>query len=430
MHDVHITPVREISPDWVAQVTQGRVHPPVKPALDLTWDSRKVKPGSAFIALPGTKVHGREFAQAALQAGAAFVLTDQAHPGAVQVADPARALLELGHALRKEFSGTVVGVGGSSGKTTTKEAIAQGLGWPAPEGNLNNAPGLAQFFFRLQPHAPGAVVELGIDRLGEMAELCYLAEPHLGVLTTLGAEHLEGLGTLENVIREETGLLASSPVRLASTQAAELVNLPGLKTYGIEAGDFRATDLELSLDSTRFRFNGERVYLPYPGFGPLLGALAALAVAELVGVALDPVIERLARLQLPFGRMERVHKGGLIFLNDAYNSNPLSVRAGLEFLSHLPGRKWLVLGEMRELGEESLAYHLEAARLAVSVSPDVVFVGKYAPAQAAKTGKVGLETLEEAKAYLKTHAQAGDLVYLKASRSIGLEQLLEGWDAQ
>jgi UDP-N-acetylmuramoyl-tripeptide--D-alanyl-D-alanine ligase len=85
---------------------------------------------------------------------------------------------------------------------------------------------------------------------------------------------------------------------------------------------------------------------------------------------------------------------------------------------------------MRELGEESLAYHLEAARLAASVSPDVVFVGKYAPAQAAETGKVGLETLEEAKAYLKTHAQAGDLVYLKASRSIGLEQLLEGWDAQ
>jgi UDP-N-acetylmuramoyl-tripeptide--D-alanyl-D-alanine ligase len=406
------------------------VHPPVKSALDLTWDSRKVRPGSAFVALPGARVHGREFAQAALQAGAAFVLTDQAHPGAVQVADPARALLELGRALREEFGGMVVGVGGSSGKTTTKEALAQGLGWPAPEGNLNNAPGLAQFFLHLEPRAPGAVVELGIDRLGEMAELCYLAEPHLGVLTTLGAEHLEGLGTLENVIREETRLLASSRLRLASTQAAELVNLPGLKTYGIEAGDFPATDLELGLDSTRFRFNQHPVHLPYPGFGPLLGALAALAVAELLGVELEPVIERLAHLRLPYGRMERLAKGGLIFLNDAYNSNPLSLRAGLEFLRHLPGRKWLVLGEMRELGEESLAYHLEAARLAASVSPDVVFVGKYAPAQAAETGKVGLETLEETKAYLKTHAQAGDLVYLKASRSIGLERLLEGWDAQ
>ncbi|WP_174719992.1 MULTISPECIES: UDP-N-acetylmuramoyl-tripeptide--D-alanyl-D-alanine ligase [unclassified Meiothermus] len=425
-----MTPVREVTPEWVAQVTQGTVHPPVRPALDLTWDSRTVRPGSAFIALPGARVHGREFAQAALQAGAAFVLTDQAHPGAVQVVDPARALLELGHALRQEFSGVVVGVGGSSGKTTTKEAIAQGLDWPKPEGNLNNAPGLAQFFFRLDPRSAGAVVELGIDRLGEMGELCYLAQPQLGVLTALGAEHLEGLGTLENVLREESRLLASSHVRLASTQAAELVSLPGLKTYGIEAGDFQATDLELSLDSTRFRFNGRRVHLPYPGFGPLLGALAALAVAELVGVALEPVIERLSRLKLPHGRMERQEKHGLTFLNDAYNANPLSLRAGLEFLRHLPGRKWLVLGEMRELGEESLAYHLEAARLATSVSPDVVFVGKFAAAQAAEAGGVGLETLEEAKAYLKAYVQAGDLVYLKASRSIGLERLLEGWDAQ
>lgn len=430
MHDVHVTPVREISPDWVARVTRGRVHPPVKPARDLTWDSRKVRPGSAFVALPGARVHGREFAQAALEAGAAFVMTDQAHPGAVQVADPAGALLELGRALREEFGGTVVGVGGSSGKTTTKEALAQGLGWPAPEGNLNNAPGLAQFFLHLAPQAPGAVVELGIDRLGEMGELCYLAQPHLGVLTTLGAEHLEGLGTLENVIREETRLLASSRLRLASTQAAALVDLPGFKTYGIEEGDFRATGLELSLDVTRFRFNQHLVRLPYPGFGPLLGALAALAVAELLGVELEPVIERLARLRLPYGRMERVEKAGVLFLNDAYNANPLSVRAGLEFLRRIPGRKWLVLGEMRELGQESLAYHLEAAQLAASVSPQVVFVGKYARTQAAETGRVGLETLEEARAYLKAHLRAGDLVYLKASRSIGFEKLLEGWDAE
>lgn len=430
MHDVYVEPVREVSPEWVARVTGGRVHPPVRPALDLTWDSRKVRPGAAFVALPGAKVHGRGFAQAALQAGAAFVLTDRAHPGAVEVTDPAQALLELGRALREEFSGTVVGVGGSSGKTTTKEALAQGLGWPAPQGNLNNAPGLAQFFFRLEPQAPGAVVELGIDRLGEMAELCYLARPHLGVLTTLGAEHLEGLGRLENAIREESQLLASSPVRLASTQAAELVDLPGLRTYGIEEGDFRATDLELGLDSTRFRFHGRAVHLPYPGFGPLLGALAALAVAELLGVELEPVIERLAGLRLPFGRMERLEKGGRIFLNDAYNSNPVSVRAGLESLRHLPGRKWLVLGEMRELGEESLAYHLEAARLATSVSPYTVFVGQYAPAQAAEAGGVGLETLEEARAYLKSHTQAGDLVYLKASRSVRLEGILEDWDEE
>lgn len=423
---VQIKGPRELQPQWVASLTGGKVHEGATVAHDLHWDSRKVAPGVAFFALPGAKTHGRAFGLQALQAGAAFVVSDQAHPGAVQVEKPERALLAVGRALRDRFSGTVLAVGGSSGKTTTKECLAQGLGWPAPEGNLNNAPGLARFFFHLE-EGEGAVVELGIDRLLEMAELTYLSRPDLAVLTSLGEEHLEGLGNLENVIREESWLLQVSPQRLASIQAAEMMRLPNLKTYGIGAGDFRAEGVEMNLGSTRFRFEGHPVTLPYPGVGPVMGALAALATTRMLGKPVDETIERLASLRLPPGRMQRLQFGGVDFIHDAYNSNPLSFRAGMEFLQTQPGRKWLVLGRMAELGEEALKHHLEAARLAASISPHLVFIGPFAPQQVALVGGTAVETLEDAAEYLAGQVRPGDLVYLKASRSVGLERLLELW---
>lgn len=423
---VQIKGPRELQPQWVASLTGGKVHEGATVAHDLHWDSRKVAPGVAFFALPGAKTHGRAFGLQALQAGAAFVVSDQAHPGAVQVEKPERALLAVGRALRDRFSGTVLAVGGSSGKTTTKECLAQGLGWPAPEGNLNNAPGLARFFFHLE-EGEGAVVELGIDRLLEMAELTYLSRPDLAVLTSLGEEHLEGLGNLENVIREESWLLQVSPQRLASIQAAEMMRLPNLKTYGIGAGDFRAEGVEMNLGSTRFRFEGHPVTLPYPGVGPVMGALAALATTRMLGKPVDETIERLASLRLPPGRMQRLQFGGVDFIHDAYNSNPLSFRAGMEFLQTQPGRKWLVLGRMAELGEEALKHHLEAARLAASISPHLIFIGPFAPQQVALVGGTAVETLEDAAEYLAGQVRPGDLVYLKASRSVGLERLLELW---
>lgn len=418
--------LRELSPEWVASLTGGKVHEGATSAQDLHWDSRKVVPGTAFFALPGARVHGRAFGLQALEAGAAFVVSDQAHRGAVQVEKPERALLAVGRALRDGFGGTVLAVGGSSGKTTTKECLAQGLGWPTPEGNLNNAPGLARFFFHLE-QGEGCVVELGIDRLLEMAELTYLARPDFAVLTSVGVEHLEGLGNLENVIREEGWLLRASPVGLASVQAAQMVQLPNLKTYGIEAGDFPAREVEMGQGSTRFRFEGRPVTLPYPGVGPVMGALAALAATQMLGKPVAQTIERLAALTLPAGRMQRLRLGTVDFINDAYNSNPLSFKAGMEYLQTQPGRKWLVLGRMAELGNEALQHHLEAARLAAQVSPNLVFIGPFAQQQTAEAGGTALETIEEAAQLLIGAVQPGDLVYLKASRSVGLERLLELW---
>ena len=144
----------------------------------------------------------------------------------------------------------------------------------------------------------------------------------------------------------------------------------------------------------------------------------------------DPkeVAERLAHLVLPPGRMERREKDGVVFLNDAYNANPLSVKAGLAWLALQPGRKWVVLGEMRELGEEALRLHLEVAQEAARLGLKPLYLGPYAKAQASLDGEAA-EGLEEAVGWLKERVQPGDLVYLKASRSVGLERILELWDA-
>lgn len=426
MQDVYVT--QPLSPAWLAQAVGGVLHPPVAPITDLVWDSRMVYPGAAFVALPGAKVHGREFALQALQKGASLVITDQDHPGSLQVANPYQALLDLGAALRKRFGGTVIGVGGSSGKTTTKECLAQGLAWPAPPGNLNNAPGLAQFFLKLQP-ATGCVVELGIDRLGEMAQLIGLSQPHVGVITSLGAEHLEGLGSIQQAIAEESLLLHHTSLRLASVQAAPWLNVPGLQTYGVEQGHFQAREVQMGLEDSRFRFGSHAVWLPYSGYGAVLGAVAALAVAELIGQDVGLAAHRLASLKLPFGRMQRQNLGGRLFINDAYNANPSSVEAGLAYLRHLNPKPWVVLGRMAELGSESERLHLEVASLAQEFAPKLVFVGPYATAQAKLAGGIAFKDPQDLVPFLKQHTQADEVIYLKASRSVGLEKVLEAWDA-
>jgi UDP-N-acetylmuramoyl-tripeptide--D-alanyl-D-alanine ligase len=428
---VHLAHVREVTPEWVAEATGGRLHPGGGPVRDLHWHSGQVGEGFLFVALPGSRAHGREFAGEALAKGATLVLSDRPGRATVEVEDPYKALIRLGRALRDLFPGPVVAVGGSSGKTTAKEALAQGLGFPAPEGNQNTAPPLARFFLKLPQEAPGAVVELGVDRVGEMAELMELARPDLAVLTALGEEHLLAFGDLKGVVEEEMGLL-KAPMALVSQQAKEVLLAFGHRvdwpTYGFGQATFRGEGLELLPQESRFRYRDLPVRVPYPGLGPALGALAAMAAAEVLGRDLEAVAGRLAHLRLPPGRMERREIGGVVFLNDAYNANPLSVKAGLAWLAAQPGRKWAVLGEMRELSEKALELHLEVAEEAARLGLTPLYLGPFAKAQAALGGEA-VEDLEAALAWLKARVRPGDLVYLKASRAVGLERILELWDA-
>jgi len=425
---VYVTQTTQtLDPRWVAQVTDGRAGPEAAPARDLSWDTRRLSPGDAFVALPGERTHGNRFLGEAFARGAAFALTDQDHPRAVRVADPYRALVGLGRALRLRFPGAVIGVTGSVGKTSTKEAIAQGLGLPATEGNLNTPPALARFFLHLDAGAPAAVVELGIDRPGEMDDLIELAAPQVGVLTAVAPAHLEALGSLEAVAREKAKLIAASELGLAEHGAARAAGLGEVLTYGFTPeARFPGEDLRLEADAVRFRYRGLEVVVPHPGRPAALAALAAMAVAEALGRDLAEVRDRLAGLKLPAGRMERLRLRGALVINDAYNANPASVAAGLEALARIPGRRLVVLGEMLELGDESLRHHLQAARQAAEVADELFFLGRFAEemARAAGRGRAYRE-LDRLARDLKAELGEGDVLYLKASRAVALERILE-----
>ena len=413
----------ELEPSWLAQVTGGKLNPGAQTAHDLSWDSRQVGPGSAFIALAGEQTHGELFVAEALERGAALVISERPHPRGLQVADTWQALADLATALRQNYPGHLVAVTGSAGKTTTKEALAQGLGFAAPYGNQNTLPALARFLLGTG-NQTGLALELGIDRPGEMDLLAAVTRPDLGIISAIGPAHLERLGSVAGVAREKEKLLAASRVKLASLAALPYLNISGVKSYGLGAGDFSAQNYEPGLEASSFSYAGLKVRVPYPGAGAALAALAALASAEILGQDLGPVAERLAELKLPAGRLERREKNGVVYLNDSYNANPISVQNGLELLAKIPGPKIAVLGEMRELGENSRQYHLEAARQASQAAQTVIFLGPYAHEQAALSGGIAAADLAEVRQLLE-QAQPGVTVYLKASRAVGLEKVLD-----
>ena len=216
-----------------ALLFQADVHPEARAARRLTWDSREAGPEVAFVALPGETMHGNRFVQAALAAGAPFVLTDLDVPRAVRVPDAREALFAWARSERAK-NALVVGITGSVGKTTAKNYAAAAL-QAAYMPVFNTLPAIACFLIEHGAGAAPLVVEMGIDRVGEMAELVGLVSPDVGIVTSIGAAHLEALGTVENVAREK-GLILKAPRALVGAQAASFY--PGVTSYGFEHNDF------------------------------------------------------------------------------------------------------------------------------------------------------------------------------------------------
>ena len=427
MYDVHVTPTRHFNPELVAAITGGRGGEESEPARDVVWDSRMVEPGYAFIALKGERFDGERFVAEALQKGAAFAISRQELPKSVRVDDTHEALLKLGAWLRGGITGPLVAVTGSVGKTSTKEALAAGLGWPATAGNLNTPPALLRFFWNLDPAAPGAVVELGIDHPGEMDELVRLTAPNLGVLTAIAPVHLEGLGSLEAVAREKLRLLETSPLRLAHVSTAAWGLPAGSLTYGFdEKADFSASDLEIDCQGTSFRYRGRILRLPTPGKGAALAALATLAAAEMLGQNVAAVADRLQELQPAPHRLQIRRAGEQLWLDDTYNASPAALAAALEVLAACPGRKGVVLGTMRELGDEAERWHRWAAERVREVADGALFVGEYAEMMAAGwLEAAALPDTEAAAGLLPNWSQGYDAILVKGSRALALEKLLE-----
>ncbi|WP_019585961.1 UDP-N-acetylmuramoyl-tripeptide--D-alanyl-D-alanine ligase [Deinococcus apachensis] len=385
------------------------VHPGARPALRLTWDSRETSPEVAFVALPGERMHGNRFLEAALSAGAPFVLTDLDVERAVRVTDAREALFAWARAERAR-NPLVVGITGSVGKTTAKNYAAAAL-----EAHFmpvyNTMPAIACFLIEFGGSGRPLVVEMGIDQVGEMAELVGLVHPDVGVVTSIGEAHLEQLGSLEGVAREK-GVILQGARGLVGTQAAPWY--PGVPTYGFGEGvTYAGENLEVTPEGARFTFRGVPVTLPLASRVQAEAAVLGLALTLEAGVPLEDAAARLAGVQVPGGRY-RVHPGRFTVIDDAYNASPLAVTAALDALATFPGRRISVLGRMLELGDTERELHARVGAHARQRADLTFGVGAFA----AELGDRAYPTVPDLLADLLTEVRDGDVVLVKASRGI------------
>jgi len=368
----------------VAAATAGRLAGEDAAFAGVAIDSRTLEPGQLFVALHGERFDGHAFLEAARARGAAGALVSQPAEGPlpqVVVRDTQAALTALAADWRGKCAALVLGVGGSNGKTTTKELLAAILAGHGPtlatRGNLNNHIGVPLTLLRLQPSHRFAVVEMGANHPGEIAALAALARPSVALVTNAGDEHLEGFGDLAGVARAEGEMFAALPADGTAVVNADdpfcglwLTLVPrGARVlrFGIDApADVRAQGIAGRIDSGAFvtafvlAIGGEqaRVRLPLAGRHNVANALGAAAAAHAAGVPLPAIVAGLEKMRPVAGRLQlKAGLRGSWLIDDSYNANPSSVRAGIDVLCALPGEHWLVLGEMAELGDETVASH-------------------------------------------------------------------------
>jgi UDP-N-acetylmuramoyl-tripeptide--D-alanyl-D-alanine ligase len=371
---------------------------------NVSIDTRTLRHGDLFFALRGARLDGHDYLRAAADRGAGAVVIDRLDerfsfhperaPAVVQVADSLRALQQWGRCRREQCHGQVIGVTGSNGKTTTKEMLAAILRLAgrtlATKGNLNNHIGLPLTLCDLAPDTEYAVIEMGTSKKGDMDVLMDITRPQVGLITNVGKDHLEFLGTPEGVLEVNRVLFDQLPATGTAIinlddplLAGCLKKLPcRAVTYSVKgAADVFASDLQPWPLPMRFRLHqGADSYeaeLNVPGSFQVQNAVAAAAVAHALGISSDKILEGFRTFRPAAMRMQVSEaSSGATLINDAYNANPSSVRASVEsFCEAYGGRsRWLVLGDMRELGETARQEHQDMGQWLATQALDRIFL--------------------------------------------------------
>lgn len=430
----------------------------------VSTDSRHIEPGNLFIALKGETFDGHVFVRKAIEDGAACVVVSDPRPsgmetplagaGVIEVDDTLRALGDLAHAYRKRFSIPVIGLTGSSGKTTTKEMLSGILKQERKvlktEGNLNNLIGLPQTIFRMQSGHEIAVLEMGTNTRGEIKRLTQIASPDIGLITNIGPAHLAGFGSVETV-REEKGDLFfnmnSSGIAVVNLDDEAVCHVadrwPGRRvTFSMRAG----ADVSVN----EIRKNGARgtgfnllvggrvckVDMKVAGIHNVYNAMAAAATALACGIGHESIQRGLAMFAAVSGRMEIIKLiNGAYLINDAYNANPASVREALLTLKDLKNahNAFVFLGDMLELGDAALEMHRRIGMMLATIGVTAVFLqGDFADATASGALEGGLtrkqimflNNVEEPAAYLKKQLRKGDWILVKGSRRMKMDRIV------
>ena len=416
-------------------------------------DTRSLEEGALFVALRGENFDGHAFLKAAAEKGARGAVVDAIPDGApplryYTVPDTLSALNRLARHRRRSLEAKVVAITGTNGKTTTKEMaraiLSTRYATHATSANLNNLIGAPLTLLGAPSTAEAVVVEIGTNAPGEIARLTETVEPDVGIVTAVAEGHLEGFGTVEGVLREKTTLLSRlqpGGLAIVADEPASLPERARSLAKRVRVGgwseradaDLRAESLRVDEDGrVRFRWNEHDVALPFGGKAHARNALLALALGLEWGVDADAAVAALESLPAPKMRGEVQRYGELVVIADCYNANPASLGAAVDTLVAMPrrGGRVAVVGSMLELGPQSRALHEESARrLAASDVDLIVGTGLFRDAFGPLEGELGdrllvAEDAEGAWAALAERLRGDEVVLLKGSRGVALEQLL------
>ena len=437
-----------------ATILQAPLNGEDRAFTSVSTDTRSLQPDALFVALQGPNFDGHRFLGAARDRGAAGALVSTAQQtdlATIRVPDTRQALGQLAAGWRQQHQIPLVAVTGSNGKTTVKEMIAAILGQRsrvlATQGNLNNDIGLPLTLLRLRDE-PFAVLEMGANHPGEIAYLSGIARPDVAVITNAGAAHLEGFGDLNGVARAKGEILGGLTAGGTAVLNADDPRLPiwrelaagrNIRTFGFSAAaDVRSDPARVEFEWTEAGFNarfsvhtdsGEfGVQLALAGRHNLRNALAAIAACLALGMKIDEIQQGLAAIQPVAGRLYgQTAPSGLRVIDDSYNANPDSVAAAIEVLQAAPGRRFLVLGDLAELGENAAALHLEIGRRARQSGIDALWAsGDLSRSAVEGFGANGrhFADLQEMIAALRQTLSATDTVLVKGSRSARMERVV------
>jgi UDP-N-acetylmuramoyl-tripeptide--D-alanyl-D-alanine ligase len=430
-------------------------------ATGYSIDSRTVAPGELFFAVRGERLDGHDFVTAAFERGAVAAVVSRARVASLPdialarplliAEDPLLALQALAVHVRRQWGRLVVAITGSAGKTTTKEAVAVALGAKfnvlKSQGNLNNGFGLPLQLLRLMPEHEIAVVEMGMNHLGEIAALARIATPDWGVITNVGTAHIENFKEGQaGIARAKFELIEALPangvafLNCDDAYAAQFGrDFHGRVVYfgSGPCADPQILSVDEDLEGLHIRYRAREhegdFTLHMLGAHNALNALAGLAVALEAGVDLDAAVKAIASLTAGDKRGEVIEIGGATILNDSYNSNPEALRSMIHTLAARPaaGRRILVAGEMLEMGEHGPALHIACGRAAAEAGLDLVVAVQGNAEHLATAACAGgvpavfLRDAETAGQWLAQNLRAGDVVLVKGSRGVHLERAID-----
>ena len=418
----------------------------------ITTDTRSLKAGHVFLALRGEKFDGHDFAGVAVERGAIAVITDRRYSTQLngvpqlQVEDTLQAYQQIARWWRDQFNIPVIAVTGSVGKTTTKELIAAVLSTKGnvlkTQANYNNEIGVPKTLLELGPEHDYAVIEMAMRGSGQIALLSQVARPTVSVITNVGTAHIGLLGSEDAIAQAKCELLAEMPkegVAVLNHDNQRLIETAAkvwqgeTLTYGLEGGDLQGH----LIDTETLEVGGMQFPLPLAGRHNALNYLAALCVAKLLEVDWAPLTKGLS-VELPSGRSRRYDlPNDIVILDETYNAGLESMIAALQLLAQTPGKRHIaVLGAMKELGERSPEFHRQVGTTAEQLNLDALLIlvdDPEAEAIAAGAAPLPAECFSSSEALvrrLKELVQPGDRLLFKASRSVGLDRVVNQFRAE